>query len=201
MSNITQEQIEELKRLSNELNGGAFCHLEALLILLRQEIERQEREAPCETSETIILALNYDDFSFTASVENLNMLGKARDITDENFNAPGMRKSFEHGTDVRRTFKIYRPRRDVSPIWVIGEMKKEGYRPATALETLEFYRLYVVRYASSFSGFSLFALGTEWKKKVMWLNFYQGLSEALLGDTDNLSERCEFLAVLESETV
>jgi hypothetical protein len=196
---ITEVQLASLRSLDENLEDGAGAQLQVLIDLLEEQLAQEVRELSCETSEPVTQLVNYES-SFDKSDKELGLLTKGREITDANFKASDVIKSFEHGS-ATRIFKVYRPKRNVSPGKVLALMKKDGYRPATPLEMLEYYlrqRLYlVVTYQ-----FTLVALGTVWEGKVVCMNLNPvycnlGLTSLLFGRV--FDEDCEFLAVRETE--
>lgn len=192
---ITEVQLASLRSLDENLEGGAGAQLQVLIGLLEEQLAQEVRELSCETSEPVTQLVNYES-SFDKSDKELGLLTKDREITDANFKASDVIKSFEHGS-ATRTYKVYRPKRDVSPRKVLALMIKDGYRPATPLEMLEYYLKQCLCSVPTYH-FTLVALGTVWEGKVVCMNlnpvYYNlGLTSLLFGRM--FDEDCEFLGV------
>jgi hypothetical protein len=194
---ITEKQRELLKKLDQELDTGAREQLQALLIQLQGELAQQKLEASCETTEPIAQLVDYS-ISFEGRDGELELTYHNPNITDANLKASNVLKSFERGTATRE-FKVYRPNRNISSEKVIALMKKDGYRPATAIELLEYYVAQLLQ-GAIVRWFVLVALGTVWQGGVVCL-FLDPTFRSLNLDAFDRGWRgvCEFLAVRESK--
>lgn len=194
--NITIKQLELLKKLDKELEGGAREQLQVLLVQLEGELAQQKLEALCETTEPITQLVNYSA-SFDGRDGELKLTYHNPNITDANFKSSNLLKSFEQGSTTRE-FKVYRPNRRISSEKVIALMKKNGYRPATALELLEYYVAQLLQ-GVIVRWFALVALGTVWQDGVACLLLDPKYRLLNLDAFDSgWNERCEFLSVRES---
>lgn len=163
---ITKKQLELLRKLDEELEGGAREELRFLLIRLKGELAAQKLDQTCKTSDLVAQLVNYN-ISFEGRDGELKLTYHNSSITDANFKAVGMLQPFEQGSAVHE-FKVYRPNRRISTENAIALMKKDGYRPATALELLEYYVAELL-HGAIVQWFLLVALGTVWQGNVVYL--------------------------------
>lgn len=195
--NITENQLDLLKKLNKELDSGAREQLQALIIQLEGELAQQRLEVSCETSESVTQLVNYDA-SFDGRDDELKLTYRNSSIVDANFKASNVLQSFERG-EAQRDFKVYRPKRRISSEKVIALMKKDGFRPATPLELLEYYLRQLLQ-GVIVHWYLLVALGTVWLDRVACLILNPTCRSLLLHAFDRVwIEDCEFLAVRETK--
>jgi len=193
----TEAQRRLLRRLSGELEGGARYAFQEFLKQLEGKLAAQRLEQSCETTESVTQLVNYTRL-FDGCDGELKLTYHNPAVTDANFKTADVLKWFEHGTAMHE-FRVYRPKRRISSVKVIALMKKDGYRPATALELLEYYvsqllQGVIVRW------FVLVSLGTVVQGDVVYLSLdptFRYLNLGTFGSGWN--EAFEFLAVRETE--
>lgn len=194
---IRKKQLTLLRKLDRELEGGAHDQLETLLKQLEGELAEQKLDRLCETSDSVTQLVNYTR-SFEGRDDELKFTYRNATITDANFKAEDVLKPFETGTATRE-FRVYHSNQHVSSEKMISFMKKDGYRPATALELLEYYVAQLLQ-STIVRWFSLFALGSVWNGRVVNLNLGPSHRNLNLDAFYNSQvTNCEFLAVRETE--
>lgn len=191
----TEAQKRLLMRLSGELEGGARDAFQVFLMQLEDKLATQKLKQSYKTSESVTQLVDYER-SFEGRDGELRLTYHNPYVTDANFKPLNLPELFE-AVVVQHEFRVYRPNRRISSEKIVTLMKNDGYRPATALELLEYYAVQLLQ-GVIVCGFILVSLGTVWDNSVVCMYLNTTIRNLSLGTfDDDWDDRCEFLAVHE----